>query len=596
MKIKKTMAAIIFILIIFSLASALADTTPAGASPTDAPPAPTTQPQAVNSEFVIVSYRILSASGYAVSSIQKGDAVNIELLLKNTGVTAAMLGNIDNLDVTKIVDSFTGSGYGSAAVESQPDAPLLTRIVLPNCTYSGSGQSLRLMVGIRSLSVPYVQLELAIRECSEYSAPQATPAPAMSIPAPALRLSRSEVPTLAAGDSATVTLYFTNYGSTPMAATLAYITTSDGLLLMESASSFPLGTVNAGQSIALPLRIKGAKAISAQSQSIQAEIKFSYYNGESVAQGSATDKVNIIAKATEPQTDAVQPDNPAPNLILQKCDYGQAQIAAGTEFDLALEFFNTSDRSRVENVVMTVETGDGLAIRSASNTFYYPELGKKDALSQTVLLQALPNAKPGVQELTIGFKYEYVDNKKRSQGTFSQKISIPVFQPDRFEIGAPTLPQLVEIGQEASISLSYVNKGKSEASNVQAELIGEVDALVKLQSLGNIEPGKSGNISFVVTPQEEGDISLNVKLTYEDASGALKTKEIPVSFTVSQPAYDPAMDEEIMVEEEAPKMNIWLIISLGAGGAAIIGIIIFAALKKRRKKAKKHTWDDGSEA
>ena len=587
---KKAIVVIIIILTVFSAATALAQTTP-----TDVP-SPTTQPQSVSSEFVIVSYRILSSSGFAVSSIQKGDTVNIELTLKNTGVTSAMLGNIDNLDVTKIVDSFTGSGYGSAIVESQPSDPLLVRVILPNCTYTGSGHGLKLMIGMRSLSVPYVQLDLTIRECSEYSAPQPTSTPAVNIPAPALRLSRSEIPTLAAGDSATVTLYFTNYGSTPMAATLAHISTSDGLLLMESASSFPLGTVNAGQSVALPLKIKGAKTISAQSQSIQAEVKFSYYNGETVAQGSAADKVNIIAKATEPETDKVQPDNPAPNLILQKCDYGQTQIAAGAEFDLALEFFNTSSRNKVENVVMTVEAGEGLAIRSASNTFYYPELKKQESLAQTVLLLALPNAKPGVHELSIGFKYEYVDNKKRSQGTFSQKISIPVYQPDRFEIGAPTLPQIAQIGEELSLSINYVNKGKSEASNVQAELIGEVDALTRLQSLGNIEPGKSGSINFVITPQEEGDISLTVKLTYEDAAGAVKTKEIPVSFTVSPPAYDPSMEEEIMVEEKKGAISIWLIVGIGAGVAAIIAVVIIVLRKKRHKKAKKYTWDDGNEA
>lgn len=588
MKIKKAIITFILLTSMFAAVSGAS----AAATPSDPTP-----PPSVTSEFVIMSYRILSSSGYAISTIQKGDTVNIELVLKNTGVTSALLGNIDNLDVTKILDSFTGSGYGSATVESQPSNPLIARIVLPNCTYTGSGQSLKLMLGIRNLNVPYVQLDLTIRECSEYTAPQPTTAPTVTIPAPALRLSRSELPTLAAGDAATVTLYFTNYGSTPMTATLAYISTSDGLLLMESASSFPLGTINAGQSVALPLRIKGAKAITAQSQSISAEVKFSYYNGETVAQGSTTDKVNIIAKATEPETDKAQPDNPAPNLILQKCDYGQAQIAAGAQFDLALEFFNTSSRNKVENVVMTVDTGEGLAIRSASNTFYYPELGKQESLAQTVLLESLPNAKPGVHELTITFKYEYVDNKKRSQGTFTQKISVPVFQPDRFEIGVPALPALAEIGQEMSISLSYVNKGKSDASNVQAELVGEIDALTKLQSLGNIEPGKSGNINFVATPQEEGNISLTVKITYEDASGAAKSKEIPVSFSVSAPAYDPTMDENITVEEEAPAMSLWLIIGIAAGGAAVIGTIVFIAIrKKHKKKAHKYTWDDGQEA
>ena len=47
----------------------------------------------------------------------------------------------------------------------------------------------------------------------EYTAPEPTQPPApVAIPAPSLRLSRSDVPLLKAGDEAVITLFFTNMG------------------------------------------------------------------------------------------------------------------------------------------------------------------------------------------------------------------------------------------------------------------------------------------------------------------------------------------------------------------------------------------------
>ncbi len=51
----------------------------------------------------------------------------------------------------------------------------------------------------------------------------------------------------------------------------------------------------------------------------------------------------------------------------------------------------------------------------------------------------------------MGFKYEYVDGEKRTQASADIKISVPVYQPDRFQINAPTVPETVTVGEEAEI-------------------------------------------------------------------------------------------------------------------------------------------------
>lgn len=156
-------------------------------------------------------------------------------------------------------------------------------------------------------------------------------------------------------------------------------------------------------------------------------------------------------------------DGPVPNVILQRYTYGESgqQVAAGSEFSLQLDFLNTSEKKKLENVVMTLEPGEGLSLCDSSNTFYYASLGKQESKTETVRLVALPSAKPGSAEVTVTFKYEYVDNHKRNQVTLPQKLSIPLYQPDRFEVTMANPPQDATVGQETTLTLQYYNKGRS---------------------------------------------------------------------------------------------------------------------------------------
>ena len=52
-------------------------------------------------------------------------------------------------------------------------------------------------------------------------------------------------------------------------------------------------------------------------------------------------------------------------------------------------------------------------------------------------------------------------------------ISVPISQPDRFEVGQLELSgDTIYVGDTGSVSLSYVNKGKNPVSNLEARLTG----------------------------------------------------------------------------------------------------------------------------
>lgn len=566
-------------------ANPAANGAPVSGQPANTTAGPAVQSLPLSSSLVVTGYQVLS-DGRPASSIRKGDKVILVLSLMNTGITTQQAGDVSQLDVSRLVDSFSTGGTPQVQILSGPNDPLQCTIQFPDCTYNGQGRSFRCMLGYRALSLPYDQAEISLGECVEYTAPEPTQPPApVAVPAPSLRLSRSDVPLLKAGDEAVITLFFTNMGRVSMDNALATITTSDSLILTENAASFPLGNLASGNTAALTLRFKAAKTVSAEQQTITAEVKFTYYNGEAPTQGAASDRVNLLSRATDPN--AVQMDGPVPNVILQRYTYGESgqQVAAGSEFSLKLDFLNTSEKKKLENVVMTLEPGEGLSLCDSSNTFYYASLGKQESKAETVRLMALPTAKPGAAEVTVTFKYEYVDNHKRNQVTLPQKLSIPLYQPDRFEVTLANPPQDATVGQETTLTLQYYNKGRSDVTNVQAQLPSSIPALSTMQNLGNLEPGKSGTINFVLTPDEAGELRFNVKISYEDAGGQVREKEVPVSFNVEEPYYDPADSDDLgmdAVEEEKKSPLPYILI--GVGGLALIGGGVLFYLKKRGAK------------
>lgn len=74
-----------------------------------------------------------------------------------------------------------------------------------------------------------------------------------------------------------------------------------------------------------------------------------------------------------------------------------------------------------------------------------------------------------------------------NSNTSDIKISVPVSQPDRFELGDPVLPDTVNAGEESTISMEYVNKGKGDVSNVEASIEGDgITATQATQYIGNV--------------------------------------------------------------------------------------------------------------
>ena len=288
---------------------------------------------------------------------------------------------------------------------------------------------------------------------------------------------------------------------------------------------------------------------------------------------------------------------PVPNIIVTNFTYGGDSVAAGAKFDLNFTFQNMGQVA-VANMVVTVDGGESFAIAGGTNTFYFDALWAGYSLSQTVPMQALASAKSGAQPVTVSFRYEYLDSGTRSSNQSDVKIAVPISQPDRFEVGDPVPSDQIVAGQETTVTLEYVNKGKGDIANVEATMEGEgFDATMKTQYVGNVASGATGSIGYAFTPTASGELNATLKVSYEDSDGQSKTKEYPVKLSVADaaPKDDPSMVDPDMNQNVSQGLPWWVWAVAAAVAVAVIVGIVLLVRRHRKKKAKSEIdeeWDD----
>lgn len=545
---------------------------------------------ASSSELVVVSYSIDGNP----SRITKGQTINITLHLKHTTQSADGLNG--NMTIDRMADSFNG---GLVNVTSINESGLLDMTVqVKGLTYKGTGKSLKLLVGYWGSPGKQDYVEIPITECKEYEEPTYEPVEPPTpdpVPAPKAIISRNELAdSIKPNQEITVTVFVKNTGSTTMQSPVIQFTPSDSLMLPGSSSMMQLNNIAPGKTESVNIKVRAMDTISGANQYIDAALSFDFHNRVSLTSGTAEGKIIIPAKVKKTEEpDANTVDSPVPNIIITRFDYGGASVAAGSGFNLSFKFKNTNSKISVENLVATVEGSEGLTLNGSSNTFYFEKVGAGSQKTIRVPMKASRTITGSAQPVSVSFKYEYVDKGKRTPVTSEQKITVPVYQPDRFEISKPTLPVVVYAGEETSLSMNYVNKSKGEISNVEAEIEGNIESVTPFQNIGNLEPGKSGTIVFAVTALEPGEAEFTIKITYEDGNGDTKTREFPVVMNVEAMDYpDPGMDEPMPEPEEGGGISWPLVIGIIIAAAAVAFVIIKKKRKAAAAKKEAEMWDN----
>lgn len=538
--------------------------------------------------FMITGYDVSS------SSVAMGDEVTVTLYLYRTD------GKNGSISLIRSVDSFQGdSTYYPQAPSAGEDGTTYT-VNLKHLTYTGDdARTLKFTIYYTNKDGEgaYQDGSVIIRECVPYTEPKPEPEPTPeTIPVPrAVFNSDGMVSAIAAGETKVITVYIQNAGTTAMRDPILTLKSSGSLLIMGS-QDYMLDDIRAGRDTAVNVTVKALDKVESQMQTIDASLSFYYDDGTQLTNGSASGSVNVLsAVSNDGQNEDIA--SPTPIVILSKYNYGGSSVAAGSGTNLSFSFTNTSKKLAIENVMVTVTGGSDLMLNGSTNTFYFDSVAAGGSKSVTVPMKAAQLISASAQNVQIAVTYEYVDQNARKSGSATLSLSVPLYQPDRFELSEPKTSYTGYVGEETSLTIDYVNKGKSAISNVDATISGDIDSPTPYQRVGTIDGGKNGTIAFAVTPQLEGENQVKIVITYEDSNG--NTKERVFEATVEAMAYeptDPGMDDPGMIDPEPASTFPWKYVIIAVVAALIVLLVVLRIRKKKAKqKAEQALWDKWDE-
>ena len=277
-----------------------------------------------------------------------------------------------------------------------------------------------------------------------------------------------------------------------------------------------------------------------------------------------------------------------PSLMVRTSGYGEV-VTAGEEFTLSLGIYATDGNENLNDVIVTLNLPENVSLSGGSLTQYVGTLTPK--ATKTLNFNVLPSAgfSGTVADISVTLTGTGADSGAAANAT-PFTVSVPVTQPDRFEVGQLEMQDTVNVGDTASVTLSYVNKGKRELGNLEARLTGTNIGSESYQDLGNLNAGSEGSVDFDITPDAAGTISGVITLTYEDANGKIQT--VSKDFTATAEEYsdpwggmDPGMEEPMPEEPQQTGLPVWGWVLIVLGGAAVVVVIVVVVRKRKKAKA-----------
>lgn len=280
-----------------------------------------------------------------------------------------------------------------------------------------------------------------------------------------------------------------------------------------------------------------------------------------------------------------KPEYDYPKILVKDFSFGGNSVEAGKEFTLQLTLFTTSGNANLQDVMVGLNFGElkGVSLASGSMNTYVGEMAPNT--TKTISYKMITDAtiEPGAISINVN-----LTSKNGEAAT--APISIPVTQPERFDITNMEAPETIMMGEEGYLSVTFVNKGKSAINNLSAEIQGDNLANPgQSQFLGNIAAGTENSVDFSVMAAAEGTINGKVILSYEDAKGEVKTLEKEFSCTVEPmmdmgiDPMDPGMMDPTMTET-TPGMPIWGWVLIVVGVAAVVVVVVVVVKKKQKAK------------
>lgn len=275
----------------------------------------------------------------------------------------------------------------------------------------------------------------------------------------------------------------------------------------------------------------------------------------------------------------------SPNLLVRSSSYGDGAVVAGEQFTLSLGVYATAGNENLSDVIVSLTMPENVSLASGSLSNYIGSLAPESTREVTFPVLPASGFTGTVANITVNLTGIGAISGKAVSGTTT--ISVPISQPDRFEVGQLQVPSSITLGETTSVSLSYVNKGKNPVSNLEARLTGTNLGAGGYQYLGNLNAGTEGSVDFDLSPESAGAVSGTITLSYEDASGEARTITKDFSTTVEEMQFDPSMMDPSMEEPQTQPtgMPVWGWALIVVCGVVIVVVVVVVIKRKKKKKA-----------
>lgn len=293
--------------------------------------------------------------------------------------------------------------------------------------------------------------------------------------------------------------------------------------------------------------------------------------------------------ATPEPTPTPDPTYRTPSLIVRSTSIGGSSIDAGDDFTLSLEVYATSSGTEALcDVLVSISTADGVTLANGSTTQYIGDMAPGTSQTVTYPMHAQNSFTGGTSSVTVSLSANGKTTGGGAQAT-GTTVTVPIIQPERFEISNVEIPETMTVGEENYGSITFVNKGKNELANMTVTITGSnLQEPEQSNYVGNLAAGTEQSVDVNLCALQAGTVEGTITIVYEDTSGQEVTVTRNFSAAVEDAAswddYNPGMDDPGMdMPDDTQKsgLPVWAWVLIVAVAAAL-GFVGFRTVKKRK--------------
>ena len=359
-----------------------------------------------------------------------------------------------------------------------------------------------------------------------------------------------------------------------------------------------MGNMNPDQTVAVPFSMAVREKAKSGYYPIKFKIRYrENENGNFAAPVEDTFYVRVYGKdeADSLDSEAGENERTKARIIVDSFETDPAEIYAGQDFTLKVRMKNDSNSIAASNILFTFESeavsdSPVFTTVNGSNSVVVNSLAPGASDTLTIKFSSSPTAEQRSYTITINEQYDSPEFKNAKEAV---KIAVGLKQEARLNTGTiEVMPDAISVGEESNVMFSINNTGKVMLYNVNA--VFEADSIQKNEAyVGNIEPGKSGNVDTMINgiapTTDDGKVKLSI--TYEDENGKVSTVEKEIQLMVNE---DQSMDEsnvddtwnsdDVQPEPSTTDKLKHLAIPVGIVGV-VLAAVILVVIRRKKKKA-----------